>query len=529
MNEPLQESGSDANASIMLALHESREALELVLENSPDAVFVEDLEGNVVYVNSAACRLHEMTQEELLGANVLDLVPPDQRESVREKFGGWRTGELRDYTGYSYTKSGKSVPVEIRANSVIFQGQPALVLIVRNISDRLHAQAERDALHDQLQNAQKLESLGAMAGGIAHDFNNLLMGILGNTELAIEDLDDDSTLAESLRGIEVSAGRAAELCRQMLAYAGQGKSHIEPIVLTHVIRDLSHLLSPPAFKNAELVFELDEDLPAVEGDLGQIQQVILNLVTNACEALESNVGTVSVRTGVMDCDQEYLANTWLADALPSGEYVFLEISDYGIGMDDDMLKKIVDPFFTTKVTGRGMGLAAVLGIIRGHSGAIQIVSSPGEGSTFTVLLPVAGSEVPSEFAPVCSTAPEGAVTILVVDDEDTIRSVARRMLTRMDVTVVESCNGEEAVSIIAERGDEIACVLLDLSMPRMGGMEAVKKMRQLRQDLPVVLMSGYDKSEAIGRFSDVELQGFLQKPFHGDSLRDVLRSMMHLP
>jgi CheY-like chemotaxis protein len=315
----------------------------------------------------------------------------------------------------------------------------------------------------------------------------------------------------------------------MLAYAGQGKSHIEPIVLTHVIRDLSHLLSPPAFKNAELVFELDEDLPAVEGDLGQIQQVILNLVTNACEALESNVGTVSVRTGVMDCDQEYLANTWLADALPSGEYVFLEISDYGIGMDDDMLKKIVDPFFTTKVTGRGMGLAAVLGIIRGHSGAIQIVSSPGEGSTFTVLLPVAGSEVPSEFAPVCSTAPEGAVTILVVDDEDTIRSVARRMLTRMDVTVVESCNGEEAVSIIAERGDEIACVLLDLSMPRMGGMEAVKKMRQLRQDLPVVLMSGYDKSEAIGRFSDVELQGFLQKPFHGDSLRDVLRSMMHLP
>jgi PAS domain S-box-containing protein len=519
----------DATGSLMRALHESREALLLVLEGSPDAVFVEDAGGNVLYANSTACRLHEMTREELVGTNVLDLVPPDQRESVALSFDGWRTGALNEYKGFSYTKTGKSIPVEIRASSVVFQGQRALILNVRDISERLHAETEREALQEKLQKSQKLESLGVMAGGVAHDFNNLLMGILGNAELAVGELDDDSSLAESLRGIEVSAAQASELCRQMLAYAGQGKSRIERMNVNEVIQDILDLLAPAGLKNAELRFELDPGLPEVEGDVGQIQQIILNLVMNACEALDGEAGFVDLKTSTMDCDEAYLKNTWLADSLPSGTYVSLEISDVGIGMDEDTLRKIFDPFFTTKITGRGLGLAAVLGIIRGHRGAIQVVSSPGDGSTFTVLLPTAMKAAAGRPSIPMKAMSEGPVTVMVVDDESSIRSVTGRMLRRMNICVIETCGGEEAVSVLQERGDEISCALVDLSMPRVDGVEAILQMREVRGDLPVILMSGYDKHEATERLADVDLQGFLQKPFHSDSLRAALRETVEFP
>ncbi len=388
------------------------------------------------------------------------------------------------------------------------------------------AAEERARMEHKLQETQKLESLGVLAGGIAHDFNNLLTGILGNASLARLDLPPNSPAQTSLEQIELVAQRAADLCKQMLAYSGKGRFIVHRLDLSMLVRDTADLLRLSISKNAVLKFSLTAGLPSINADSTQMRQILMNLIINASEAIGESSGVITVSTGVMNADRAYLTEAYLSPNIPEGDYVFLEVSDNGCGMDAETRDRIFDPFFTTKFTGRGLGLAAVLGIVRGHQGALKVYSEPGRGTTFKLLLPRA--EGPAERLPQrleTSPAWRGAGTMLVVDDEDTVRSVSSRMLSGMGFHVLMASNGAEALEIFLPHRDEIVGVLLDLTMPQLDGTATFTELRRIKPDIRVLLMSGFNEQDAVNRFAGKGLAGFIQKPFKADTLQAKLRAM----
>ena len=395
------------------------------------------------------------------------------------------------------------------------------------IIERELAEEERRKVQVKLLHAQKLESLGVLSGGIAHDFNNLLVGILGNAGLALQDLPADSPVRETIRDIETAAMRAADLTRQLLAYAGKGQFFVGPLNLSSLVEEMTNLLASAVAKNARLDFAFPGELPTVDADPTQIRQVVMNLITNASEAIGSASGTIHVRTGVQDVDRGYLTDTHLGAGLPAGPYVFLEVQDDGHGMHPATQARIFDPFFTTKFTGRGLGLAAVLGIVRAHRGAIRVNSAPGRGTTIRVLLPSgAQAEEPAEKGRGTSVpAPEPRTgTVLVVDDEDTVRLVAKRILTNEGLHVKVAGGGVEALQVLREDPAAIDVVLLDLTMPDMSGAMTMQELLRIRPDLRVVLSSGYSQEEAVPA-NDVTASaiGFIQKPYRPADLVVTIR------
>jgi signal transduction histidine kinase len=405
-----------------------------------------------------------------------------------------------------------------------------LIVVVRDITEQERAEEERRSLRQQILHAQKLESLGVLAGGIAHDFNNLLAAVLINTEMAMADamaeLPASSSVGENLRGIKSATQRAADLTRQMLAYAGQGKMVVRPVRLTEVVNEMVELLRASISKKATLELHLAEQLPPIAADPSQLNQVVLNLVTNASEALDDGAGRITVSTGTRRCDRAYLAETYLDDKLPAGPYVFLEVADTGCGIDEALMGRIFDPFFSTKFTGRGLGLAAVLGIVRSHGGAVRVHSQQGQGTTFTVVFPESARAQETAPAPRAEGAAwHGRGTILLVDDEEMVRKGGRRLLRRLGFEVLEASDGEEAVRVFREEAARIRCVILDLTMPRMNGHEAAREIRQIRDDVPILLSSGYSAQTAMS--DDAErLDGFIPKPYELEELRAKLREVL---
>ena len=362
--------------------------------------------------------------------------------------------------------------------------------IARDITDRRRAEEQQRRLEEQLQQGQKLESLGVLAGGIAHDFNNLLVGILGNAELVLDGMPTDARERESIERIRRSANRAADLTKQMLAYSGKGRFVVEPLDLSARVREMSELLNTSMSKSVRLHKELAEDLPRIEADAAQMSQVIMNLITNASEAIGDGGGTVSLRTGVMEVDAGYLAGARVGADAPGGQYVYIEVCDSGCGMDEETAARIFEPFFTTKFTGRGLGLAAVLGIVRGHHGAIKVESSPGQGTAIRVMFPVTGRTVRAHASsPRTSPTPNGAGTVLVVDDEEEVRSVARDILERDGFRVLLAEDGRVAQTVFREHAADIDVVLLDLTMPHAGGEATLDEIRRVRNDAAVVVSS----------------------------------------
>ena len=313
----------------------------------------------------------------------------------------------------------------------------------------------------------------------------------------------------------------------MLAYSGKGRFVVQALDLSQLVEDAAPLLQVSISKGAVLKYRLGRGLPAVNADVTQIRQILMNLVINASDAFEGRSGMIEIATGVMRADADYLAATHLSPALPAGDYVFLEISDNGSGMSAETQKRIFDPFFTTKFTGRGLGLAAVLGIVRGHKGALKVYSELGKGSTFKLLLPAAGS--PAEALPSETHVADtwrGSGAVLVVDDEETVRSVASRMLKAQGFEPIVVSSGREAIERFRESGDTIAAVMLDLTMPQMDGAETFTELRRIKPEVKVLLMSGFNEQDAINRFAGKGLAGFLQKPFKPDALREKLRGML---
>jgi two-component system cell cycle sensor histidine kinase/response regulator CckA len=363
-----------------------------------------------------------------------------------------------------------------------------------------------------------------LAGGIAHDFNNLLVGILGNADLALRDLPPNSPARDNLEEIGEAAGRAADLARQMLAYSGRGRFVVETVSLMPLVQEMANLLQVALSKNAVLEYDFAEDTPCVEADATQLRQVVMNLITNASEAVGETSGVVTVATGSVFCDSEYLAGCYLADGVAEGEYAFLEVSDTGHGMDAETVAKAFEPFFTTKFTGRGLGLSAVLGIVRGHHGAMRVDSEPGHGTTFRVLLPAVGDPAPPTDQPVVPDGGwRGDGTVLLVDDEETVRQVGTRILERLGFRVLTAVDGEQAVSVFARDPQRVDCVLLDLTMPNMGGEETFHELRNVRRDIRVIVTSGYTEQDVTARFAGKGLSGFVEKPFTIDRLQAALR------
>jgi PAS domain S-box-containing protein len=395
---------------------------------------------------------------------------------------------------------------------------------IQDITERRAAAAERDRLELQILHTQKLESLGVLAGGIAHDFNNILMSVLGNAGLARLRLPPESPAVENLHQIEQAASRAADLAKQMLAYSGKGKFVVEPVDLNRLTEEMEHMLRVSISKKAILRYNFSRPLPAVDADATQVRQVVMNLVINASEAIEERSGVIAVSTGCVTCTREYLQELWLDEQLPAGLYVTLEIADTGCGMDRETMARLFDPFFTTKFTGRGLGMAAVLGIVRGHRGAIKVYSEPGRGTTFKVFLPASTQQPLIPLALEQEPPWRGSGTILLADDEESVRAVGAEMIRELGFDVVTACDGREALERYRERRADL--VILDLTMPRLDGEQAFRELRALDAAVRVVMSSGYNEMEVAQKFAGKRLAGFIQKPYTFETLRAALRAAL---
>ena len=405
---------------------------------------------------------------------------------------------------------------------------------IQDITERVEAEQEQLKFQHQLEHTQRLESLGVLAGGIAHDFNNILTAILGNAAMAERKaLLNPGITQKHLSSIVTSCERAADLCRQMLAYSGKGKFVIKAVDLSSMVEETFRLLDASIANGAILKYELAENLPAVEADIVQIQQVIMNLVINASDAISKKSGVISINTGVMHATRDYLKGTSLDDSLPEGRYVFLEVSDTGIGMDKEAQSRIFEPFFTTKMAGHGLGMSAVQGIIRGHKGAIKVYSEPGKGTTIKVLLPISdilmeSCKNSSSTAATCrSTLFKG--TVLIVDDEETIRETAGMMLEDMGFDILTAIDGKDGVEVYKKHQSEITLVLMDMTMPRMDGKTCFRELRCLNRDVKVILSSGYNEQEATSLFAGKGLAGFIQKPYTPDLLEQTVQNILMPP
>ncbi len=379
---------------------------------------------------------------------------------------------------------------------------------------------ERRALEEQLRRAQKLESLGLLAGGVAHDFNNLLTGIMGNASLVMETAYLDASVRGMLQDIIRASERAADLTRQLLAYAGKGKFVVERVDASAVVRDISELIRSSVPRTVDLSLDLHPDLPPLEGDPTQIQQLVMNLILNAVEATGERPGRVRVSTGIHDIGQSETGMQFRPDPPPPGRYIEILVSDNGCGMNETVKAQIFDPFFTTKFTGRGLGLSAALGIVRGHKGGIAVESAAGKGSTFNVLIPAIGAAAaPKDAERAAGAAVEtGAGVILIVDDEDLVRRAARATLEHFGYTVFEAASGRDGADLFSRLHDRISVVLLDLSMPRMDGHDVWRYIRRIRPDMTVVISSGFEEADAMRQFTDDPALLFLKKPFTAAAL-----------
>lgn len=416
------------------------------------------------------------------------------------------------------------------------QGRPSWIEgVVLDVTEQKRAEEERLKLERHLQQTQRLESLGLLAGGIAHDFNNILMAIIGNAELARQELPHGSTVAGLIEKIEKSSWRAADLSQQMLAYAGRGRFVSTLLDLNKILSEMLPLIRAAIPNSVKYQCEGMANLPAIKGDAAQLRQIVVSLITNAAEAIGDQDGTIRVATGLMHGDRAFLDDVLdtvrasREEPLPVGAYVFLEVVDNGCGMDPEVQKKMFDPFFTTKFTGRGLGLAAVLGMVRGHRGTIKVRSAPGQGCHVRILFPAGADAGEAESAPPVAESPIAAARprpmILLVDDEEPVRVVCRRLLEHLGCDVLLAADGPAALEICRHHTGRIDGVLLDLTMPRLNGDQVFLKLREMKPDLKVILYSGYNEQEASQRFAALGIDGFLQKPFNLAALKEKLQSI----
>lgn len=403
------------------------------------------------------------------------------------------------------------------------------VHVARDISERKKAEEERLKLEQQFQHTQKLESLGVLAGGIAHDFNNILTIILGHCYIVKEDFASEMTDKAHVQQIENAANRAADLCRQMLAYSGNSPRLNEKINLWLLVDEIVKMLQSAIKKNVAIKLDLKRDVPGISGDNAQLQQVVMNLIINAAEAIGDKKGTIRVDLRKTIIQEGHSETDFMGSAIPARRYACLEVSDNGCGMDDDSRKRIFEPFFTTKFTGRGLGLSAVLGIIKSHDGVLQLTSSPGTGTTFKVYFPLPDSTDASETVLSAESVPSAKAngTLLLVDDEEVLLTIGSELLNSIGYSVLTASNGRGALDLYRERRSGIDLILLDLNMPEMGGLDTYHELRKMNPNVPIVFCSGYGVDGILKSIDADKNVGRIQKPYKLDLLRSMISKLLY--
>ena len=522
---------NEALAAAHLEAEEERRRYQQMFHYAPDAYLLTDLAGIVREANRSAARLLNVQPRFMGGKAFVSFVALEDRARVRAELGRWQSEPTpKSLEVRLQPRNGAAFDAAITLS--VSRGGPhdtanGFRWLVRDISAHRQltaelrrreeaARREAEASEAGARHVQKLESIGVLAGGIAHDFNNLLHVILGNADLARLQLHGESMAREHLDEVIRATQRAGELTQQLLAYSGRGSVEIRRLDLSEEVREMAILLRTAISKQATLVWDLSPDLPAITADPTQVRQVVMNLITNASDALGDAPGDITLRTGLGEDENGGTA---------SAPFVFLEVTDTGCGMDTATLQQIFDPFFSTKFSGRGLGLAAVMGIVESHHGHIRIHTAPGQGTTFRLLFPAApdlADNVPSRAS---GADWRGLGTVLVVEDEEGVREVVSRMLERLGFQVITAVDGIDALDRLDDHDGSVAAVLLDLSMPRMSGHEALEQIRERMPEVPVVLMSGYTEQDIASKLLDGTsgAAGFLQKPFLPEDLSGVLR------
>jgi len=518
----------------------SQSRLEAIIKSMHDILFVFDRRGRFIHYYAPQDSRLLMSPSEFLGRHYSEVLPGNLAERMDAAFRISRGGQVSDFE-YSLDLGEGKRHYMARLSPLVENGEFAGVISVsRDITSIVEAERQRMKIQEELQRAQKLESMGIMAGGVAHDFNNLLEGIIGQVDLAIAEETDASSLRSRLTRIRNAASRASELSDKMLAYSGKGGKSLQRVDVRGLLQSMERFLNTAVSSDAELTMDLCRDPAWVVGDASQLQQVVLNLVMNASEAVEGSGGRITISLDRMEMNSSDLAATYINDELSTGSYVKMTVSDNGCGMDEETVSRAFDPFFTTKFTGRGLGLASVLGIVRGHGGAVSLDSTPGEGSMVAIILPEASEDdlsqydsagLSSDAVYVSRTASssrgpvaESAGRILVVDDERIILETASELLSHMGYGVETASSGEAALELIrSDESGSICLVLLDVTMPGMDGLQTLGAMRKVRPDIEVVVSSGYAKEEIMPRFMEIGVSGFLHKPYSLSKLAEALQ------
>jgi two-component system, cell cycle sensor histidine kinase and response regulator CckA len=511
-----------------------------LLDSALDAMVIVSVDGTIGLVNAKTEAMFGYSRQELVGKRIEVLVP--------ERFRGWH-GTRRDAyfidsqtrpmgTGldlHARHKDGREFPVDISLSPLETEAGVLVTATIRDVSERKAREraaqklaAKHQEFERKLVETQKLEALGVLAGGIAHDFNNLLGVILGNTSLALQTLPAESPIYGMLEQVEQAARRSGDLGRQMLAYSGKGMFVVQPIALPELVSGIAELIQGSISKKAVLTSIFADETPTIQGDVTQLRQVVLNLITNASEAIGDEPGTIEVSTGPIEVDRSQLSEYQLSDNLTAGRYAFFEVADSGPGMDAETLARIFEPFFSTKFIGRGLGLAAVQGIVRGHGGAIKILSDPGRGTSFRVLFPAISAQAETTISPEPAESHDwrGSGTVVVADDDEGLRQMASAMLEELGFTVVPARDGPEALEIVRRRDGALAFVLLDLMMPGMDGEEVLRELEQLGTTTPIVISSGYNTQHLSQALTDRGAAAFLQKPYEFSQMQAIAMSVV---
>lgn len=512
---------SDRVESVIAVFHDVTEPKQTeqrfrrLMESNIVGIALWNRRREITTANDAFLRILGRGPGEILGLRLDDLAAPSFVEIKERAFAAIRQdGVCQPFQCEYMTAAGARIPVLV-GGALLDEGNGLLFAL--DVS-------ERSRLEEKLRETAKLESLGILASGIAHDFNNLLTGILANATLALDAAPRGSQLAGVLRTVIQAGERAAALANQILAYSGRGKFRIEQVNLSALVSETLALIETALGRAVQLKLDIAPAVPFVEGDPTQLQQVVMNLAINAAEAVD-NKGEVSVCTGTAELDgTRHADDVALGTPAAAGSYVFLEVRDSGPGMDQNTLQRIFDPFFTTKSAGRGLGLAAVLGIVRNHGGVIRVASAAGGGTSFRVYLPVSQKQPAANGIEASNALPRGGM-VLVVDDELYVRETVRRSLEAAGYTVVCAADSGEALQLFLSLGSQIEVAIVDLTMPGEEGDDVVRRLRHYDPALKVIATSGYGEPEVRAKFGDL-MDAFLAKPYSSDHLCKVVASTL---
>ncbi|MBN2723381.1 MAG: response regulator [Deltaproteobacteria bacterium] len=501
-------------------LHSVEDAYKELTNSISDIFIAMDREFIVTYWNKIASEFTGISSDNIIGESIWKVFGALRGTEFENQLIRTRVAGKKSSFEMEFYRDGSQSFLQV----VIYPFQQGFSMLARDVTSMVEKEKEHFISEQKRIQEQKIESLAVMAGGVAHDFNNLLNVIIGHSSLLLNDVRRHDPSYEDLQAIEHAAKIAAGLSRQMLDYSGRGKISVETIELNAYLRELKSILILSSKPGIGLSFIQESENLNIEGDPNQIRQLLTNLLVNAIESIDGE-GTVIIRTGRREFSNSTLKSNIISTELPGGTYIYIEVTDTGCGIESSEIDRIFDPFYSTKFTGRGLGLSAVLGIVRGHNGGVIVSSEKNKGSTFTIIFPECLTERTPKHSDTARLSSQwfGSGTILFVDDEKPVRRAGEKLLKRLGFNVLLAADGLEAIDIFERRQTEISLVILDMAMPGMGGLETMEKLREIRSDIKIVLSSGFSDADSGSGLEGVD--AFLPKPYGFKRLAEILKKL----